>query len=100
MLKFQKNKFWLTNIWKKIKNIWFVQKKSFLSILFNKNHQTTRFEYMILWLLLWHFNDCNEKRTRYPAANRVLCHNIIYSKHVVWWFLLNKMDKRDFFLQK
>ena len=44
MLKFQKNKFWLTNILKKIKNIWFSKKKSFLSILFNKNHQTTHFE--------------------------------------------------------
>ena len=54
---------------------------------------------MILWLLLWHFNDCNEKRTQYPAANRVLCHNIIYSKHVVWWFLLNKMDTKDLFGQ-
>ena len=44
MLKFQKNKFWLKNIWKKIKKTKFSTKKSFLSILFNKNHQTTRFE--------------------------------------------------------
>ena len=29
MLKFQKNKFWLINIWKKIKNILFVQKSPF-----------------------------------------------------------------------
>ena len=40
------------------------------------------------------------KRTQYPAANRVLYHNIIYSKHVVWWFLLNKMDKKDFLFDK
>ena len=34
------------------------------------------------------------------AANHVLYHNIIYSKHVVWWFLLNKMDKKDLFFYK
>ena len=52
---------------------------------------------MILW-----------QRARFAAGYRVLfslqslkCHNnnhnIIYSKCVVWWFLLNKMDKKDFF---
>ena len=50
-------------------------------------------------------------RTRFAAGSSVLfslqslkCHNndhnIIYSKPVVWWFLLNKMDKTDFFLDK
>ena len=36
MLKFQKNKFWLTNIWNKIKNIWFVQKSSFCQFYLTK----------------------------------------------------------------
>ena len=45
----KKNKFWLINICKKIKKIIFVQKKSFLSILFNKKppNNTFRINYIM-----------------------------------------------------
>ena len=51
---------------------------------------------MILWLLLCHFNDCNEKRTRYLAANSVLCHNIIILNVLFGGFCLIKWTKRTF----
>ena len=76
------------------------KKSSFCPFYSTKTTKQHVLNKIILWSLLWHFNDCNEKRTWYPAANHVLYHNIIYSKHVVCWFLLNKMDKKDFLFDK